>query len=390
MSAEKHKIAFVMTAGMFLDIFYPDFYPLAESKGYEIVGICAADRFVANVTAQGVRVIEVPMTRTFTPFRDLVCLLKLYRIFRAEKFDLINYSTPKAALLSAIAAKTAGSTRLLYTVRGLAYTGFSGLKRMIAKGCETIACRNADTIIAISPTLKAQIVEEGLTNAEKIVVYGLGSSKGVNLKTFQCNDQTLQRARQIRKALNLSADDVVFGYAGRFTVEKGIIELLDAFEAVSKQSRQAHLLLVGQQDQRMPLPQSVLDRIDQHRRIHVLPFTADMPAHLAAMDVFVLASYREGFGNVLIEASALQRPVIASDIPGCRDAVKPGLTGLLVSPRNSASLQSAMQTLMADPNQRQTMGQNGRKWVESAFNRDKIWAWLFEVFASMLQNPKRT
>jgi glycosyltransferase involved in cell wall biosynthesis len=380
----KPKVGIVITVGVSLDALYPDFYPLAQCAGFEVVGICAADRFVANVRRQGVRVIEVPMTRAFTPFQDMVCLWKLWRIFRAERFDLIHYSTPKASVLAAMAGRLAGRSRLLYTNRGLAYTGVTGVKRAIAKGCEKLAARLADRVIAISPSLKELMVQEGLLAADKIEVFGAGSSKGVNLQTFRCDAAVLARARAIRQTLGLGESDVVFGYAGRFTVEKGIVELLEAFETLAAEADNVHLVMIGEQDQRVPLPGDVQRVIDENPRVHRLPYTDDMPGHLAAMDVFVLASYREGFGNVLIEASAMERAVIGSAIPGCRDAVKPGVTGLLVEPRSSASLLSAMRTLAGDAMLRGEMGKNGRAWVEAEFDRAKIWQRLLDVYQSLV------
>lgn len=387
MSKPKPKIAIVTTMGVSLDNLFPDFYPLLQAEGFEVVGICAADRFVDNVRRQGVRVIEVPMTRTFTPFRDFVCLVKLYRIFRAEKFDLIHYNTPKAAVLSAIAGRFAGSSKLLYTLRGLAYTGFQGLGRCIGRMCEKICAQKADDVIAISQTLKQQALEEGIIESDKVFVLGAGSSKGVDLKKFRLDERTIQEGAKIRKQLSISEKDVVFGYAGRFTVEKGFCEIIEAFNHISQSSDSIHLLFVGEQDERMPLPPEIQKLMSEHPRIHLLPYTDDVPSRLAAIDVFVLASYREGFGNVLIEASALERPVIASDIPGCRSAVKPNVTGLLVSPRDVASLESAMQKLIADRNKRLTMGKDGRAWVESDFDRNLVWQRLIGIYKQLLR-PK--
>lgn len=384
MSIEQPKVCIVITSGVSLDVMYPDFYPLALGRGYEVVGICASDRFVDNVRRQGVRVIEVPMSRLFTPFRDVVCLWKLWRIFRAERFDVIHYSTPKASVLASVAGRLAGRSRLLYTCRGLAYMSVGGVKRAIAKGCEKISARLADKVIAISPSLKALMVDEGILEAERIEVFGAGSSKGVNLTTFRCGPEVQRRGRAIRRRLGVEDGEVVFGYAGRFTVEKGLVEMLEAFEKLAAEREDVHLLLVGEQDQRVPLPAWVQRVIADNPRVHRLGHTEDMPGHLAAMDVFVLSSYREGFGNVLIEASAMERPVIASSVAGCRDAVRPGRTGLMVEPRSSESLLSAMRTLAGDAMLRGEMGKNGRAWVEAEFDRAKIWQRLLDVYQSLV------
>ena len=142
--------------------------------------------------------------------------------------------------------------------------------------------------------------------------------------------------------------------------------------------------MVGEQDQRNPLPDEIYGNIASHRRVHILPFTDDLASHIAAMDIVVLPSYREGFGNVLIEASAMKKPVIATDIVGCKDAVKPNETGLLVEPRNSLALKNALNKLLSDDHLREKLGQHGRKWVESEFDRKLIWQRLFGVYRQIL------
>jgi glycosyltransferase involved in cell wall biosynthesis len=269
-------------------------------------------------------------------------------------------------------------------MRGLAYTGFCGIKRFIAKFCEKIAARCADRIVVISPSLRDQAVEEGIIKSEKCMVLGSGSSKGVNLETFRLDERTVTTGREIRSRFCITEDDVVIGYAGRFTPEKGILELLQAFDEIGKSYGNTRLLLVGRQDQRDPLPGPVWDRIVRNPRIHELPFTQDLPSHLAAMDIFVLASYREGFGNAIIEASAMGKPVIATNIPGCRDAVQADRTGLLVDPRDSKSLQTALEKLIVDKGTRESMGKMGRQWVESEFDRRIVWQRLVDLYSDLI------
>ena len=382
---KKPKICIVTTIDSSLDKLFPDFYPLLRDKDYEVVGICADGPYVENIRRQGVRVITVPMTREFTPIQDLKCLWLLYRIFKQEKFDIIHYSTPKAALLSAIVGRLARCPALIYTLRGLGYTAFSGLKRLIAKSCEKIACRCAYYVIAISNSLKDEAVEEKLLQANQIKVLGAGSSKGVNLDQFQLNEKTITEAKKIRQDLSISSGDIAIGYAGRLTGEKGIIELMQAFGHICKNNHKVHIILVGDQDQRNPLPGQTFAEIKKHERIHTIPFKENVATYIAAMDILVLASYREGFGNTLIEASAMQRPVIATDIIGCRDAVLNGTTGILVQPRNVVSLEKALNELIENPSERIEMGRNGKQWVTENFDRKLVWNRLTKVYEQMLR-----
>lgn len=380
----KPKICIVTTIDLSLDKLFPDLYSLLIFKGYEVVGICADGPYLENVRQQGVRTISVPMTRKFTPVQDLKCLWMLYKIFKQEKFNIVHYSTPKAAFLSAIAGRLAGCPVLLYTLRGLGYTSFVGLRKSIAKLCEKIACRSAHYVIAISKSLKKEAVEENLLSKGRIKVIGMGSSKGVNLDQFRLNEKTATSAKKIRQGLGISNDDVVIGYAGRLTKEKGIIELLAAFANIRKINYTVDVLLVGDQDQRNPLPDEILRLISKDTNIHMVPFNNNVVNYIAAMDIVVLPSYREGFGNVLIEASAMEKPVVGTNITGCCDAILNGTTGILVQPRDVVSLEKALKELIGNPSKRVEMGRNGKQWVMENFDRKLVWNKIVEVYEQLL------
>lgn len=386
--AGRPKICIVTTVDLSLDKLFPDFYPLLIDKNYEVVGICAEGTYIENVRRQEVRVITVPMTREFTPVQDLKCLWMLYKIFRRERFDIIHYSTPKAALLAAVAGRLVRCPALIYSLRGLGYTSFSGLKALIAKFCEKVACRCAHCVIAISSSLKDEAVREKLLQANRIKLLGAGSSKGVNLDQFRLNEKTIAEANKIKRILGISKSDVVIGYAGRLAKEKGIIELLQAFENICGRNNKVHLILVGDQDQRNPLPDRIFATIKEHQNIQMIPWQENVSSYIAAMDIFVLASYREGFGNVLIEASAIERPVIATDIVGCHDAVIDGTTGILVEPRNPVSLEKALNELIENPSERTRMGQNGKQWVTENFDRNLVWNRLIKIYEQALLKEK--
>ncbi len=380
----KPKVCIITTVDLSLDKLFPGFYALLVERGYEVVGICADGPFVDNVRKQGARVIVVPMTRQFTPIRDLKCLWMIYRIFKREKFDIIHYSTPKAELLSAIAGRLLRCPVLAYTLRGTAYTGFSGLKRLIGKICVKIACRSAHCVIVISNSLREEAVRERLSPADHLTVLGAGSSKGVDIEQFQLSEQTIIQAQSIRQDLGIGTSDIVIGYAGRLTKEKGIVELVAAFGNIRKTYGNIHMILVGDQDQRSPLPDEVIGRMSENANIHSIPFTDDLAGYMAATDIFVLPTYRDGFGNVLIEAAALEKPVIGTDVFGARDALQNGINGILVRARDVGSLENALVKLIENPAQRIEMGRNGKQWVRENFDRKIVWERLIEVYEQML------
>lgn len=234
---------------------------------------------------------------------------------------MIHYSTPKAAVLTALAGRLAHCPVLIYTLRGLGYNAFGGARRRLGIFCEKIACRFADHIISISPSLKQEAVKENLVSASRIEILGAGSSRGVDLDEFQLNETRTANAQKIKQSLGVGNDDLIIGYTGRLTEEKGIVELVNAFTLLRENYPNLHLLLIGHTDQRSPFSQGTLELLHRSEHIHVIPFQDNVPDYLAAIDIPVLPSYREGFGNSLIEASAMQVPVVATDISGCQDAV---------------------------------------------------------------------
>jgi len=384
---KKPKICIITTQDISLNKMFPEFYPLLLAKGYEVVGICADGPHVEKVRQQGVRVITVPMIPGITPIRDLRCLWMLYRIFKAEKFDLIHYSTLKASFLAAIAGHLTGCPALVYTIRG--FHIFTGLKKFVTKSCDKIAARLADYIIAISSSLKDKLVEEGIASANRINVLGAGSSKGVNLEQFQLNEKTKSCAEKIRRDSGISDNDIVLGYAGRLTVKKGIVEFLTAFANIRKSNDKVHLMVIGGQDKRRPLPAEFIEQMDTNPHIHKIAWTDDIANYMAATDIFVLPTYHDGFGNVLIEAAALEKPVIGTDGPGSRDALQDGVNGILVPVRDVMSLEKALKELIENPTKRKQMGSNGRKWVSENFDRREVWGRLIEVYDKMLRKSRK-
>ncbi|MEW6664890.1 MAG: glycosyltransferase family 4 protein [Thermodesulfobacteriota bacterium] len=380
----KFKVGIVATLDISLDKLHPGLFDFLVRKNYGVVAISAEGPYLTNVRDQGARVIPVPMTRSFTVFRDLWCLWRLYRIFKEEGLDLVHFSTPKAGLLASLAACLAGCPNRLYTLRGLGYMAFSGFKRTIGRWCEKAACSLSTHVIAISTGLQEEALRENLVNPTKVLVQGQGSSRGVDLKKFHPAGSLLERSRKLRAMLGIQEGEVLIGYAGRITPEKGILILVKAFMQLLANSGTIHLALVGDNDQRAPVDGEILEELRHHPKIHLLPFTDRIEEALSAMDVLVLPSFREGFGNVLIEAAALEKPVVASDIPGCRNALLPGITGLLSPAGDSTSLASAIEVLVRDPMRRKKMGQEGRRWVTAHFDRCLVWERLERVYRSLL------
>lgn len=381
----KKKIGIIVTESISLKL-YPDFYPLLIERGYEIVGICAEGEFIKGIEKQGVKVKKVPFTREITPINDLMALIKLIIILKKEKCDVVIYSTPKASFLSAIATRLLGIPSI-YIIRGEGYESYKGIKRIISMGAELITCRLSPNILAISNYLIKRFHENRLIgNSSKIdLIYKKGSSKGVNLTRFKLTDSLREKANSIRNWLNIPMDGIVIGFAGRINIEKGIIELIDSFLELSHKYKNIYLLLVGLWDKRYPIPSYLKNVVKLHPRIRYVKFVEDVENYIGAMDIVAIPSYREGFGSLSIEASALEKPVIVTEGTGAQDTIIEGVTGLLVKPKDKESLKQALIKLIESKELRERMGKAGRKWVEDNFDRTEIWNFLINKIESVLR-----
>lgn len=351
------------------------------SRGFDITVVCAPTTNADRIRACGVRLVTFPLTRSITPWTDLRTIISLWRFLRRESFDLVEVSTPKASLVGAIAARAASVPCVVQMLRGLAYQPQHGPKHRILKWAHTIPCRLSHEVIAISESLKELAVQEHVCPQNKIRVLGHGSSNGIDLDRFRpCSREERDR---MRRSMSIPAGAVVVGFVGRITFDKGIEELVRAFLKLGSKHPELHFLLVGACEDRDRPSEDVLELIKHHERVRHVGWTLDTAPYYAAMDLLVLPSHREGFGGVLLEAAASGLPTIATDIPGCRDAVVEGVTGLFAKRQDVESLVNAIEILISDPELRTRMGSAGRTDAERRFAQEKVWALQEEALRLM-------
>jgi len=337
-----------------------------QQCGFDITLICDHDPELESSLPEGIRFIPVPMRRGIDP-RALVTVFRLWRIFRRERFDLVQYSTPNASFYASIAASLARVRVRLYAQMGVVYVSFDGFERAVFKAIEKVTCRLSTAIEAVSHSNRDFFIREGLYSAEESVVIWNGSSDGVNLEVFDVNRRP-EWARQVRHEFGIAQSAFVLGYVGRITRDKGVNELMESFRVFLRECRDAYLLLVGDPESLDSLDAELLEWAQQESHVIFSGYVTDTQRYFAAMDAFVLPSYREGFGSVIIEAEAMAVPVITTDIPGPVDAVIPGVTALLVKSHDAAGLLAAIRTLYSNPELRASMGSSGRRFAAENFD----------------------
>lgn len=363
------KLCFVTTVPLTVRAFLvPILAHLRANTPWELTVICDDDATLAADLPEGVRYIPISMKRGISP-AGIGAMLKMRKIFKTEKFDYVQYSTPNAALYAAMASKLAGIKHRRYHLMGFRFLGFSGWKRSLFKTIEKFACSLSTDIECVSPSNMKLGIEEGVFPEKKARVLFYGSSAGVDLHKFDIERRGAWR-QELRREYGYEEDACVFGFAGRITGDKGINELLAAFRGMEDSN--ARLFLAGRIEDEQTLDERSMDWAKKNDKVCFCGFVPDLERYYAMMDVLVLPSYREGFGNIIIEAQAMGLPVIVTDIPGPIDAMEPGVTGLTVPVKDENALRCAMEKLCAHREIREEMGKKGRTFVEERFDQEKL------------------
>ncbi len=327
----------------------------------------------------------IPMQRRITPLRDIVALFRIYRTLCKVRPSIVHTHSPKAGLLGSLAAWLARVPVRIHTVHGLPMMTASGMKRRILRWCEKITCRCACQVLAVSNSLRKVVVHEGICPTAKIKVLLSGSSRGVDaLGQFHPGRWSDTSRRDIRQKLGIPPDALVLGFVGRVVRDKGMDELAAAWQTLLQQFPTLHLLVVGPLESEDPVPADVLALFQSDPRIHLVGETRDTSPLFAAMDVFTLPSYREGLPVVLLEASAMELAIVATQIPGCVDAVVDGVTGTLVPQRNAQALADAIAAYLRDPDLRRKHGLAGRQRVLAEFRQEAIWQAIYDEYARLM------
>ena len=320
-----------------------------------------------TATREGVDATAIPMRRRIAPLEDMVSLIRLYRLLRRLQPDLAEFSTPKAGLLGVLAAWLSDVPVRVYMLRGLKLERCVGLKRRILLAMEWLTAACAHVVLCNSGSLRDEARGLGVAPAAKLFMLGDGSTNGVNVERFAPGESS------VRCELGISAQAPVVGFVGRLTRDKGIPELIEAFDRMLKTVPEARLLLVGWFDASDDaLCSSLRARIERHRRIHCTGFVSDTAPYYRAMDLMILPSWREGFPNVVLEAAATGIPVITTMATGSRDSVVPEITGLLVPPGQPEALSTAALKLLHDPEKRRKMGETARAWVVERYRQERV------------------
>lgn len=365
------RICYVTTISATLKAFVIDTAKyLHENGGYDVSFICDYDKEFAESLPEYIHYYPVSMKRGIS-IAGIKAMLEIKKILNREKFDIVQYSTPNASCYTAIAAALAHVSVRLYCQWGIAYVGFSGIKRKIFKLEEKMVCKLSTWIEPDSFGNLSFSHDEKLYPPEKGSVIWNGSASGVNTNKFNIKNKASYR-NEIREKYNIPAKAIVFIFVGRVTRDKGINELFTVAKKLFEEHGDAYLLMVGPNENAGSVDASLYDWSVKNERVIYCGFTNEVEKYIAASDVYVLPSYREGFGSAVIEAEVMGLPVIVSDIPGPTDAMKKDCTGLVVAKANVKELADAMSTLYEDSGLRESYGSAAYEFAVADFEQSQL------------------
>lgn len=299
---------------------------------------------------------------------SLKSIAVLRKFFKEKRFDLVQYSTPNASMYASVAAKLSKVPVRLYCQWGMVYVTMHGMKRVVFKNIEKMVCRFSTVIQPDSMGNLKFCREQGFYDENKSCVIWNGSAKGLDLSAFDVTNKE-QYSNEIKRKYEIPDGVPVIGFVGRLGGEKGCNELFKAFKEVKKKFPEAKLLFVGPIEKKETIEPDLLEYFWKCADIIKTDRVMNVEKYISAMDVFVLPSYREGFGMSVIEASAMEIPVIVTKYPGPSSAMKDGVTGYSVKVGEVNGLVNYITELLQKPEKAVRMGKNGRKYVEERFDQ---------------------
>jgi len=348
---------------------------------YEVVAVSGKDSHLDSVSSrEGVRTIPVSFQRQISPFKDFVSLLKLYKVLRKEKPLIVHSITPKAGLLTMIAAYFTGVPIRIHTFTGLVFPYKKGFIHHLLLFLDKILCRFATHIIPEGEGVKKDLLAFKVTK-KPLKVIANGNVNGIDLDFFNPNKVSQVEQENLKQQLHINSTDFVFVFVGRLVSDKGINELVAAFDTFSSKNSNSKLLLVGPLENDLdPLLQKTKDTISNNKAIISVGFQTDVRPFLAISNVFVFPSYREGFPNVILQAGAMNLPCLVTDISGSNEIIIQNENGIILPVKNEIAIFEAMKLIFEDRHLFLKIKQNARIQIESRFQQELVWKTLLQEY----------
>lgn len=349
---------------------------------YEVIGVSGDGNALDEVRKkEGIRTEIVKMTRTISPIKDLIATYRLYKLLKKEKPHIVHTHTPKAGIVGMLAAKLAGINHRFHTVAGMPLLVAKGPKRTLLNIVEKTTYGLATKVFPNSFGLYDIIIKEKFTKKSKLKVIGNGSSNGINIDHFDASLYSEHENEILKKELNIKDNEFIFTYVGRLVTDKGINELISAFNLFAKHQENSKLILVGWRENDLdPLLPETEAALKNNEHIIQVGYQSDVRPYFAISKALVFPSYREGFPNVVLQAGAMNVPSIVTNINGCNEIIRHGENGLIIPTRDIQAIVDAMCHLKENPEIHRIMSSNSRKIIADNYKHTYIWNELLKEY----------
>lgn len=382
---KKHKLVRITTIPASMKVLLRGQLSFMQKNGFEVLAVSADGEEVESLKQQeNVSHYAVPFTRLISPIQDLKCLIQLTKYLRKVKPDVVHTHTPKAGLLGMWAAFLAGVPVRLHTIAGVPWIETTGFRRWVLKSVEKITALPATQVYPNSHKQHEFLMENGIAN-KKFKVLEKGSSNGIDTTHFSITPAIASDASRLRVNENVKEDAWIWIFVGRIVKDKGMEEMLYAWNTIQEKYPNDKLWLLGSEEPELdPLSPEATEFMNNSSSVKKWGFLNDIRPYLAAAQVLVFPSYREGFPNVPMQAGAMECALILSDINGCNEIVEDQKSGILVQSKNKEALLSAMLTLRENESKRIEFAKAARQHIAEGFDQQKIWQAILKEYRNFL------
>lgn len=352
---------------------------------YNVIAVSSDKEKLEEVgVAEGVDTYYIQLTRKITPIKDLVAVWKMYTFLKKEKPFIIHSHTPKAGLVSMLAAKLAGVPNRLHTVAGLPLLESTGLKRVVLDFVEKLTYMCATKVYPNSNALKNIIIDNKLAKQNKLKVIGYGSSNGINLDYFNPKNFTAEDVLALKKQLGIKSENYVYIFVGRIVKDKGINEVIESFVQVNLENPNTKLVLVGPFEADLdPIKPENFKEIKNNKNIIEIGYVNDVRPYFLIANTLVFPSYREGFPNVVMQAGAMGLPSIVSNINGCNEIIEDKKNGLIIPVKDAVSLTARMKELLLNQDLYLKLKENSRVSIQDRYEQNFIWQEILKEYKQL-------
>lgn len=376
------NILHVVNISFVLPYFIGDQFSYFKDKGYSMNVICSpSTELIEYSKSMNFKFKSVKIVRAISPFIDIIAIFQICRFIKKNKINIVVGHTPKAALLSMIASKIMGVPKRIYFRHGLVFETMSGFKKLLMINLDRLASLCATKIVCVSPSVYFKSIDYKLNPQKKQVVLGKGTCGGIDaIDKFNPINIKTGKLKLLKESLNFNDNYFTVGFCGRLVKDKGIIELVEAFDYLKlKNNRKLQLLLVGDFEERDSIPNFVINKIKNNKNIIVTGFiTKDIQYYYSLMDLFILPSSREGFPTSVLEASSMKLPVLTTKVTGCIDSIIENVTGVFID-KSTESIVKGIETIL-NYNQNSVFGDKGREFVLNDFDNSVLFPEIEKLY----------